>query len=93
MAERKKIIRGFAAMDKEKQKEIARKGGQAAHERGTAHEFTSEEARVAGKKGGDVVSRDRKHMSEIGRKGGQAQKLKRFKDKIPVTDHSKRSAS
>src|SRR5690349_17269120 len=44
--------RGFAAMDDEKQREIASKGGQAAHEKGTAHEFTSEEAREAGKKGG-----------------------------------------
>lgn len=44
--------RGFAAMDDEKQREIASKGGKAAHEKGTAHEFTSEEARDAGRKGG-----------------------------------------
>jgi uncharacterized protein len=44
--------RGFASMDKEKQREIASKGGHAAHEKGTAHEFTSEEAREAGRKGG-----------------------------------------
>lgn len=44
--------RGFASMDPEKQKEIARKGGKAAHQKGTAHEFTSEEARQAGRKGG-----------------------------------------
>ncbi|MES2436847.1 MAG: KGG domain-containing protein [Patescibacteria group bacterium] len=44
--------RGFASMDKEKQKEIASRGGKAAHERGTAHEFTSDEAREAGRKGG-----------------------------------------
>lgn len=44
--------RGFASMDPEKQKEIARKGGQASHEKGTAHEFTPEEARIAGRKGG-----------------------------------------
>ena len=59
-------------MDPEKQKAIASKGGHAAHERGTAHEFTSEEAREAGRKGGERVSRDRKHMAEIGRKGGKA---------------------
>lgn len=58
-------------MDPEKQKEIASKGGRAAHEKGTAHKFTSEEAREAGRKGGQMVSRDRQHMSEIGRKGGQ----------------------
>jgi general stress protein YciG len=64
--------RGFASMDPEKQKEIASKGGKAAHERGTAHEFTSEEAREAGRKGGEAVSKNRQHMSEIGRKGGEA---------------------
>jgi len=44
---------GFASMDANKQKEIARKGGMAAHRKGTAHEFTSEEARAAGRKGGE----------------------------------------
>ena len=47
--------RGFASMDQEKQREIARKGGKAAHEKGTAHEFTSEEARRAGSKGGKAA--------------------------------------
>lgn len=44
--------RGFASMDEAKQREIASKGGKAAHAKGTAHEFTSEEAREAGRKGG-----------------------------------------
>ena len=44
--------RGFAAMDRSKVSEIASKGGKAAHAAGTAHQFTSEEARAAGKKGG-----------------------------------------
>ena len=44
--------RGFAAMDRTKVSEIASKGGKAAHAAGTAHQFTSDEARVAGKKGG-----------------------------------------
>jgi hypothetical protein len=57
-------------MDREKQKEIARRGGRAAHEKGTAHEFTSDEARAAGRKGGVSVSQDREHMSRIGRAGG-----------------------
>ena len=48
----RKSVRGFAAMDAEKQREIARKGGRAAHEQGVAHEWSSEEARQAGKKGG-----------------------------------------
>jgi general stress protein YciG len=64
--------RGFASMDPSKQKEIASKGGRAAHAKGTAHEFTSDEARVAGRKGGEAVSRDRAHMSAIGREGGHS---------------------
>jgi general stress protein YciG len=50
MAEKSK--RGFASMSPEKQREIASKGGKAAHAKGKAHEFTSEEARAAGRKGG-----------------------------------------
>jgi general stress protein YciG len=64
--------RGFASMDREKQKEIASKGGKAAHAQGRAHEFSTDEARAAGRKGGEVVSQDRKHMAEIGREGGMA---------------------
>jgi uncharacterized protein len=64
--------RGFASMDEDKQREIASKGGQTAHEKGTAHEFTSEEAKEAGRKGGEAVSQDREHMSEIGREGGKS---------------------
>ena len=44
--------RGFASMDRNKQREIASKGGKAAHQKGTAHEWTCEEAREAGRKGG-----------------------------------------
>jgi general stress protein YciG len=50
-------------MDPQKQREIASKGGKAAHEKGTAHEFTSEEARIAGRKGG-AASRSRRGKSE-----------------------------
>jgi len=64
--------RGFAAMDADQQREIASKGGRAAHEQGTAHEFSPDEARAAGRKGGVSVSKNRQHMSEIGRKGGEA---------------------
>ena len=64
--------RGFASMDAAKQKEIASKGGRAAHSKGTAHEFTSDEARIAGRKGGEAVSRDRAHMAAIGREGGHS---------------------
>ena len=57
-------------MNSEKQREIARKGGRAAHVKGTAHEFTADEARDAGRKGGEQVSSDRGRMAEIGRRGG-----------------------
>ena len=48
--------RGFVFMDRERQREIARKGGRAAHQKGTAHEFTTDEWRAAGRKGGERVS-------------------------------------
>jgi general stress protein YciG len=64
--------RGFASMDDDKQREIAAEGGRAAHEKGTAHEFDTREAREAGKKGGEAVSQDHEHMAEIGRKGGES---------------------
>ena len=64
--------RGFAAMDQKKQKEIARRGGLAAQALGTAHRFSPEEARQAGRKGGEAVSGNRQHMASIGRRGGVA---------------------
>ena len=59
--------RGFASMDRTKQREIASKGGKAAHQKGTAHEWTSEEAREAGRKGG-MASHRRKQQQ-----GGQTE--------------------
>jgi general stress protein YciG len=56
--------RGFAAMDRKLVSEIARKGGKAAHSAGTAHEFTSEEARVAGRKGGRATHAKRRKVVE-----------------------------
>jgi hypothetical protein len=64
-------------MDAMKQREIARKGGRAAHVKGTAHEFTKDEARAAGRKGGERVSTNREHMSRIGRIGGKSSAGKR----------------
>ncbi len=70
---------GFASMDDDKQREIASKGGKAAHKKGTAHEFTSEEAQEAGQKGGQVAhERGTAHeftseeAKEAGRKGGES---------------------
>ena len=73
--------RGFASMDPSRQRDIARKGGRAAHEKGTAHEFSSEEARAAGRKGGYSVSADRSHMSRIGRLGGKTSAGRRGSEK------------
>ena len=56
--------RGFASMDRAKQKEIASKGGKAAHQKGTAHEWTSEEAREAGRKGGMASHRRRREQGD-----------------------------
>jgi general stress protein YciG len=50
--------RGFASMDPNKQREIASKGGKAAHQKGTAHEWTGEEAKEAGRKGGAASHRN-----------------------------------
>lgn len=50
----RKERRGFASMSPEKQREIASKGGRAAHEKGVAHEWTPDEARNAGRKGGQI---------------------------------------
>ena len=62
--------RGFASMDRAKQREIASKGGKAAHQKGTAHEWTSEEAREAGRKGGMASHRRRKEMMGEPESGG-----------------------
>jgi general stress protein YciG len=71
--------RGFASMDEGRQREIASQGGKAAHQKGTAHEFTSEEAREAGRKGGQAAHEkgtahefDSEEARAAGRKGGHA---------------------
>ena len=56
--------RGFASMERTKQRDIARKGGKAAHQKGTAHEWTSEEARAAGRKGGMASHRREQEKQE-----------------------------
>jgi general stress protein YciG len=64
--------RGFASMDRNKQREIASKGGKAAHQKGTAHEWTSEEAREAGRKGG-MASHRRNQSSSSSDDSGSGQ--------------------
>src|SRR4051812_33241088 len=56
--------RGFASMERNKQREIASKGGKAAHQKGTAHEWTSEEAREAGRKGGMASHRRKQEQQD-----------------------------
>jgi uncharacterized protein len=60
----RKERRGFASMSPEKQREIASKGGRAAHQKGTAHEWTSDEARNAGRKGGQISRGGRGRLQE-----------------------------
>src|SRR5271165_6750766 len=79
-----KSSRGFAAMDPEKQRAIASKGGKAAHAKGTAHRFTPAEASEAGRKGGRAAhARGTAHRftteeaSEAGRKGGSSRSTAR----------------
>ena len=66
--------RGFASMDRSKQREIASKGGKAAHQKGTAHEWTSEEAREAGRKGG-MASHRRKQEQATPEGGNPAEPI------------------
>jgi general stress protein YciG len=74
-------------MTAERKREIASKGGKAAHEKGTAHEFSRDEARAAGRKGGQAISRDREHMSRIGREGGKKSHAKRVKAPDETVSH------
>jgi len=81
-AKKKPLRRGFAVLDAERRREIARLGGQTAHKNGNAHRFNPEEASEAGKKGGATVSENRNYMADIGRRGGLAKrgyKLRRAK--------------
>jgi general stress protein YciG len=93
MTEKKR--RGFSAMDENKKREIARKGGIAAHRKGTAHKFTSEEAREAGRKGGRSAHRQgraHKFTTEearaAGRKGGMASHSPEEAPKLAIPSES-----
>jgi general stress protein YciG len=68
--EKPKSKRGFGGMCPERRREIAMLGGKAAHALGKAHQYTSEEAREAGRKGGTKVAQNRQYMAEIGKRGG-----------------------
>ena len=80
MADRGSSNRGFARMSEEKQREIASKGGRAAHQKGTAHEFTSEEAREAGRKGGERSHRNKAAQTE---QNGQSERVEQAEPATP----------
>lgn len=72
--------RGFASMDEEKRREIASQGGKAAHEKGTAHEFDSEEAREAGRKGGQARAQNQQNNSMNEEGGGTTKEKSSWED-------------
>jgi uncharacterized protein len=74
--------RGFASMDRTKQREIASKGGKAAHLKGTAHQWSSQEAREAGRKGG--LASHRQHQQEIAQESvPENQSVERMNSDVP----------
>ena len=77
--------RGFASMDRSKQRDIASKGGKAAHQKGTAHEWTSEEAREAGRKGG-MASHRRKQEQQAPEVGMSAEPVDPNPEQMIGTD-------
>jgi general stress protein YciG len=89
MRKKKKQKRGLATASQETRIRVARIGGSAAHSSGNAHEFTTEEASKAGKKGGAVTGKNKKHMQAIGRLGA----LSRWKNKEKQSGKDKRNRS
>lgn len=82
----KKQERGFRVMSKEKQREIASKGGKAAQESGAAHRWDTDEAKEAGHKGGVVVSQDKEHMAAIGKLGGKKSKRRKRQESTEANE-------
>jgi general stress protein YciG len=85
--------RGFAGMDPERQRQISSQGGKAAHQKGTAHEFDSNEAREAGRKGGMVSGgrrRAREQQNQQSRPGreGEREQTERESEEAEGTDTS-----
>lgn len=70
-----KAYRGFATLDPALRREIAARGGRAAHAGGKGRVWTAEAASAAGRKGGQTVSADRERMSALGREGGRTRRL------------------
>jgi general stress protein YciG len=85
--------RGFASMDRAKQRDIASKGGKAAHQKGTAHEWTSEEARDAGRKGGLASHKRRREQLMTGNTAAAADSGSMSDDRTEPFDASDPSTS
>ena len=77
--------RGFASMDPSRQREIASKGGKAAHQQGVAHEWTPDEARKAGRKGGEAGREARHPMEATGRKKRAGGNDEQWGVAVPIT--------
>ena len=94
--EKTKQHRGFAAMDREAHRELARSGGKAAHEYGLAYAFDTVTAREAGKKGGATTAQNRVHQAAAGHRGGLSLRTKlqivRRADDV-LTDEDRRAAN
>jgi general stress protein YciG len=83
--------RGFAGMDPERQRQISSQGGKAAHQKGTAHEFDSEEAREAGRKGG-MVSGGRRRARESANAQRQVEQTERSEERSTGSEDQGASA-
>jgi general stress protein YciG len=84
-----KSRRGFASMPPEERARIASMGGKAAHAGGRAHQYTPDEAREAGRKGGVAVSKNREHMAAIGAKGGRVAGVRKFEKRQDAAPEQK----
>ena len=80
-------------MDRAKQREIASKGGKAAHQKGTAHEWTSEEARDAGRKGGIASHRRRREAMSTPAETGSASSMENDRGNTPDDAHGQEGSS
>lgn len=85
--------RGFASMDRAKQREIASKGGKAAHQKGTAHEWTSDEARDAGRKGGLASHKRRREQLMTNSATGESGSMSSMGDRSESFDSGSDSST
>lgn len=86
------MLRGFARLTPERRRELGKRGQEIMRKNGFAHQFSTKNAKEAGKKGGETISKNREHMKEIARKGGLASgKSKRQAKHMATENISKRN--